>query len=71
MTTNQPISTNTPLYHDRAYQSDIKFNHGDSIGRFEFGSTIVLVFQAPKEFEFSVQPGQKLKYGQSLGVIDE
>lgn len=39
------------------------------MGRFEFGSTIVLVFTAPKTFQFSVQPGQKLNYGEQIGNV--
>ncbi|KAF9490124.1 phosphatidylserine decarboxylase [Pleurotus eryngii] len=41
------------------------------MGGFCLGSTIVLVFEAPESFEFSVHPGQKVKVGQRLGnVVD-
>ncbi|CAG8715376.1 11408_t:CDS:2, partial [Ambispora leptoticha] len=40
---------------------------GDEMGGFALGSTIVLVFEAPARFAFSVVPGQKVKYGQTLG----
>ncbi|KAK7040862.1 phosphatidylserine decarboxylase 1 [Paramarasmius palmivorus] len=39
------------------------------MGGFCLGSTIVLVFEAPDNFEFSTQPGQKVKVGQKLGDI--
>jgi phosphatidylserine decarboxylase len=42
---------------------------GDYVGTFNLGSTIVLVFDAPKEFLFTVQPNEKVKFGQSIGYV--
>ena len=45
----------------------LTFRKGDRVGNFSLGSTVVLIFQAPKNFSFVVKPGQTVKYGQSLG----
>ena len=43
---------------------------GHEFGEFNFGSTIVLVFEAPKNFKFCVQEGEKVKIGETLGDLD-
>jgi len=48
--------------------SGIKIGRGDQFGEFNLGSTIVLVFEAPKNFEFNIQPNQKVRYGMPIGA---
>ena len=40
------------------------------MGGFCLGSTIVLVFEAPPEFEFKVRDGEKVRVGQALGDLN-
>lgn len=46
-------------YHDR----------GEELGGFKFGSTVVLVFEAPDGFEFDLVQGQRVQLGNALGRI--
>ena len=43
--------------------------HGQEMGGFRLGSTIVLVFEAPPTFSFSVEVGQRVKVGEKLGEL--
>jgi len=48
----------------------ILLKRGDNFGDFNFGSTVVLVFEAPDNLEFNVKSGDPIKLGESLCFLD-
>jgi len=44
-----------------------KFEKGQEMGYFEMGSTVVLVFEAPENFQFLVEESQSIRMGDPLG----
>ena len=45
----------------------IELVKGNHIGVFNMGSSIVLIFEAPKDFKFVVNENQVVKIGEPLG----
>lgn len=43
---------------------------GSEVGGFKLGSTVVLAFEAPDNFKFDLELGQKIKMGESLGHFE-
>ncbi|XP_056434919.1 LOW QUALITY PROTEIN: phosphatidylserine decarboxylase proenzyme, mitochondrial-like [Gadus chalcogrammus] len=43
---------------------------GEPLGEFNLGSTVVLLFEAPPDFSFSLRPGQHIRFGQPLAACD-
>ncbi len=43
-----------------------KFDKGDSLGGFRLGSTVVLVFECEKEFDFAQKEGESVRLGEAL-----
>ena len=47
----------------------LEVGQGERLGHFGMGSTVVLIFEAPSDFQFCVQPGEKVLVGQPLAKL--
>ncbi|XP_073505165.1 phosphatidylserine decarboxylase proenzyme, mitochondrial-like [Phyllobates terribilis] len=61
-------------YHDSSYveqhgPTGLVLAKGDPLGEFNFGSTIVLVFEGPRDFKFHVKDGGRIFMGEALGLL--
>ncbi|OWF42679.1 phosphatidylserine decarboxylase proenzyme, mitochondrial-like [Mizuhopecten yessoensis] len=52
---------------DKVYPNGVKVKKGEMFGEFNMGSTVVLVFEAPKDFKFTCENRQHVKCGIALG----
>eukprot|EP01119_Soliformovum_irregulare_P002303 TRINITY_DN12589_c0_g1_i1.p1 TRINITY_DN12589_c0_g1~~TRINITY_DN12589_c0_g1_i1.p1 ORF type:complete len:364 (-),score=30.37 TRINITY_DN12589_c0_g1_i1:40-1131(-) len=52
--------------YEKAYD-DVEVERGEELGKFNLGSTVVLIFECP-EFEFSVKAGDRVLMGQFIGA---
>lgn len=50
-------------------QGGVGLQKGEAMGEFNLGSTIVLLFEAPKDFSFDLHPGQRIRVGEGLGGL--
>ncbi|XP_075993427.1 phosphatidylserine decarboxylase proenzyme, mitochondrial isoform X2 [Genypterus blacodes] len=82
---DQELHTNAPRYSkgsfvDRSYVANgnskaagggegVSLQKGEALGEFNLGSTIVLLFEAPADFSFNLQPGQLIRVGEALGLL--
>lgn len=55
-------------FYERIYAQPIKLAKGDEVAFFKLGSTVVLIFESP-EFEWTIQPGQKIKLNETIGRV--
>jgi len=53
-------------FYERQFNS-ISVEKGEEIGLFRLGSTVVLIFEADENFQFTVPPYHKIKMGEPLG----
>lgn len=70
------LATNTiqwpeSLHWKEASLGCTRVSKGDPFGEFRLGSTIVLLFEAPRDFQFCLQLGQNIKVGQALSACPD
>lgn len=63
--TNQP-DADEGFAQDKFYSEPVELAQGDDMGSFSFGSTIVMVFEAPADLQWAVGPGDKVRMGQAM-----
>lgn len=51
----------------KLYPAGVRLGPGDNLGGFRLGSTVVLVFDAPSDFQLQVGVGDTIKVGEVLG----
>ncbi|KAF5405769.1 Phosphatidylserine decarboxylase proenzyme mitochondrial [Paragonimus heterotremus] len=68
---SQPhLVVNTENYQDLYFQQGVSQVKGNTFGKFNFGSTVILLFEAPlTEFQFTVTVGSRIRVGQSIGSV--
>ena len=51
---------------EKIYEQPLRFEKGEEFGYFNFGSTIVLIFEGPKNIKFESRAMRKIKMGESI-----
>lgn len=67
------LATNTVQWPEIAHPKEasldyVRIDKGELFGEFRLGSTIVILFEAPRDFRFCLQVGQTIKVGQALST---
>ena len=66
------FSSSTKLH--KAIKKDYKGVHlamGEEVGRFNFGSSVLMLVEVPKAFEFNIKDGDTVRYGDVIGQVVE
>lgn len=54
-------------FFTRMYPDGVSLSAGSQVGGFRLGSTVVLVFEAPVDFQWKVKVGDRVRVGEPLG----
>lgn len=57
--------------NDKVYESPLLLKKGQEVGMFKLGSTVVMVFEAPESFQWTIKEGDRVKFGQPIGSYKE
>jgi len=55
------------FYSNNGQTRGVQVKRGELFGEFNLGSTIVLIFEAPPNFDFKILQNDKVFFGQPLG----
>lgn len=53
--------------NDLVYPTPVSLAKGQEVGMFRLGSTVVMIFEAPENFQFTIKEGDSVRYGQPIG----
>ncbi|TPX32273.1 phosphatidylserine decarboxylase [Synchytrium microbalum] len=67
--TNVVDSNTIPGTYSERIFDHLPLKKGQEVGGFQLGSTVALVFEAPKTFRFCLESGQSIKVGQAVGYL--
>jgi len=53
------------------FEAGLHLQRGQEVAFFHMGSTVILIFECPadKNFKFTINPGDKVRLGQTIGAV--
>ena len=52
------------------FETPINIQKGEEVGMFKLGSTVVLIFEAPANLEWTRQKGEHIRFGEVFAKFD-
>lgn len=56
-------------YAEKVYDTPQLVHKGEEVATFDFGSTVVLIFESPAGFSWNVQEGKHVSLGETIGAV--